>query len=42
MSRMINLYPMHSKEKPHIVNAYKDFIRYEGIPEGLHRDLAPE
>ena len=33
---------MYSKEKTHIVNAYKDFMRYEGIPEGLHRDLAPE
>ena len=42
MSKMINLYPMYSKEKTHIVNAYKDFMQYEGIPEGLHRDLTPE
>ena len=42
MSRMINLYPMYSKEKKHVLNAYKDFMRYEGTPEGLHRDLAPE
>ena len=33
---------MYSKEKTRIVNAYKDFMRYEGIPEGLHIDLAPE
>ena len=42
MSRMINLYPMYSKEKIHVLNAYKDFMRYEEIPEKLHRDLAPE
>ena len=33
---------MYSREKTHIVNAYKDFVQYEGISEGLHRDLAPE
>ena len=22
--------------------AYQDFMRYEGVPEGLHRDGAPE
>src|SRR5210317_1835488 len=42
MSRMINFYPMKSKEVVHVVAAYQDFMRYEGVPEGLHRDAAPE
>ena len=42
ISRMINVYHMPSKENIHIVKAYKDFIRYEGVTESLHRDLAPE
>ena len=42
MSRMINLYPMPSKEHGHIVASYDDFMRYEGVPSCLHRDLAPE
>ena len=42
MSRMINVYHMPSKESIHIVKAYQDFMRYEGVPHSLHRDLAPE
>jgi hypothetical protein len=42
MSRMINVYPMPSKASIHIYQAYQDFMRYEGAPEGLHRDMAPE
>ena len=42
MSRMINVYHMPSKESIHIVKAYQDFMRYEGIPQSLHRYLAPE
>ena len=42
ISRMINVYHMPSKENIHIVKAYKDFMRYEGVPESLHWDLAPE
>ena len=42
MSRMINVYPMPSKASTHIYKAYQDFMRYEGVPEGLHRDMAPE
>lgn len=42
ISRMINVYPMCSKEATNVVHAYQDFMRNEGIPEGLHRDLAPE
>ena len=42
ISRMINVYHMPSKENVHIVKAYQDFMRYEGVPETLHRDLAPE
>ena len=33
---------MHSKEKTHVLNAYKDFMCYEGIPEGIQRDLSFE
>ena len=42
MSRMINVYPMPSKAHGYVLKAYQDFMRYEGVPEGLHRDLAPE
>ena len=42
VSRMINIYPMPSKEHGHIVNAYKDFMREEGVPSSLHRDCSPE
>ena len=42
MSRMINVYPMPSKAHGHILQSYQDFMRYEGVPEGLHRDMAPE
>jgi len=42
MSRMINVYPMPSKASGNIFQAYQDFMQYEGVPEGLHRDLAPE
>ena len=42
ISRMINFFPMPSKASTHIVKAYQDFMRYEGVPEGLHRDLASE
>ena len=42
MSRMINLYPMPQKGDGHIDKAYDDFMRYEGVPSCLHRDLAPE
>ena len=42
VSRMINFYPMKSKEGNNIIVAYQDFMRYEGVPEGLHRDMAPE
>ena len=42
ISRMINVYPMPSKASGYILKSYQDFMRYEGVPEGLHRDLAPE
>ena len=42
MSKMLNVYPMLSKAQTHILKSYQDFMRYEGVPEGLHRDLAPE
>ena len=42
MSRMLNVYPMPSKAQGYILKSYQDFMRYEGVPEGLHRDLAPE
>ena len=40
MSQMINVYPMPSKASTHIVKVYQDFMRYEGLPAGLHQDLA--
>ena len=33
---------MPSKAHGHILQSYQDFMRYEGVPEGLHRDMAPE
>src|SRR5210317_871188 len=42
MSRMINFYPMKSKEAVHVVAAYQDFMRYESVPEGIQRDGALE
>ena len=36
LSNMINVYPMKSKASMHIVQAYKDFMRYEGVPACLH------
>ena len=42
VSRMINVYPMPSKAHGYILQSYQDFMRYEGVPEGLHRDMAPE
>ena len=42
ISCMINVYHMPSKENIHIVKDYQDFMRYEGVPDTLHRDMAPE
>src|SRR5210317_443937 len=42
MSKMLSFYAMKSKEEVHVVAAYQDFMRYEGVPEGLHRDCSPE
>ena len=42
MSRCLNVYHMPSNKSGNILKAYQDFMRYEGVPEGLHRDLAPE
>ena len=39
---MINVYPMYSKEVTNAVHADQDFMRNEGVPEELHRDLAYE
>ena len=33
---------MPLKENINIAKAYQDFMRYEGVPESLPRDLAPE
>ena len=33
---------MPSKESIYILKAYQDFMRYEGVPQSLHQDLAPE
>mmetsp|Transcript_25367 Transcript_25367/g.25711 ORF Transcript_25367/g.25711 Transcript_25367/m.25711 type:complete len:91 (+) Transcript_25367:55-327(+) len=38
----MNIYHMPSNKSGRIVKAYQDFMRYEGVPETLHRDLAPE
>ncbi len=42
LSRMINLYPMPSKSGEHVLLSYQDFMRYDGVPEYLYRNLAPE
>ena len=42
VSRMLNFHPMPSKASSNVVKAYQDFMRDEGVPECLHRDLAPE
>src|SRR5210317_2098979 len=42
MSRMLNFYPMKFKDAIHVVAAYQDFMMYEGVPEGLHRDGSPK
>ena len=42
MSRMINFYPMYSKEATHVTQSCQDFMREQGVPTGLHRDMAPE
>ena len=39
---MLNVYHMPSKECVHVVKAYQDFMRYERVPDTLHRDMAPE
>ena len=39
---MLNTYHMPSKEAVHITKSYQDFMRYEGVPDTLHRDMAPE
>ena len=41
-SRMMNSFPIPSKEKKHVTKAYQDFCRQEGCPTCLHRDQAPE
>ena len=33
---------MKSRAGTNIIAAYQDFMRYEGVPAGLHRDGAPE
>ena len=42
LSDMLNFHQMFSKASGHIVHSYQDFLRYEGVPLGLHRDKAPE
>ena len=42
VSNMINVYPMISKAGVHILQAYKDFMRHEGVPACLHRDYSKE
>ena len=42
MSRMINVCPMESKSGENVLKACQDFMRHEGVPQGLHRDLAQE
>ena len=36
ISRMINVYPMYSKEATNVVHTYQAFMRREGVPKGLH------
>ena len=42
MSRMTNVHPMPSKKQGNILKSHQDFMRHGGVPEGLHRDLAPQ
>ena len=42
ISRMINVYPMPRKASTHIIKLYQDFLREEGAPEVLHRDMSNE
>ena len=42
LSRCINVYHMPSNKSGHVLKAYQDFMRYEGVPSCLHRDLSPE
>ena len=42
ISRIFTFYPMPSQASVYIIKAYQDFMRYEGVPEGVHCDLAPE
>ena len=42
VSRMINVHPMTSKMGENVLKAHQDFMRCEGVPQCLHRDLAPE
>lgn len=40
--RCLNVYHMPSNKSGHVLKAYQDSMQYEGVPEGLHRDLASE
>ena len=42
LSRCINVYHMPSNKGGHVLHAYQDFMRYEGVPACLHYDLAQE
>ena len=42
MSRMLNFYPLKNKNGTSQLQAYQDFVHYEGVPTALHRDAAPE
>ena len=42
MSRMINFHPMTAETGAEVTKTHQDFMRCEGAPAGLHRDLAPE
>ena len=33
---------MESKSGENVLKAHQDFMRHEGVPQGLHRDLAQE
>ena len=42
LSCCINVYHMPSNKGGRVFKAYQDFMRYEGVPQCLHQDLAPE
>ena len=42
LSRCLNVYHIPSNKGGHVLKSYQDFMRFEGVPECLHRDLAPE